>query len=842
MRELPPNRTKPARGSLLDSVEAAGVSADAPAPSLLDAALRPKRTPRLDVGAYAPRSRPDPVEEPAPQRAAYGRERQEGWDDHRLPPLTTRATRERQTRYAEEQRDDWRAESRDEDAYADDGAAGRKPSWFGRLSARFSSQDREDERAAEAERRPVMPERRATQAATDRRATQAATERRQSSPMPDETPTVEAPAASADRPLVDLRVVISSVWKLRYVILATTVLGAIGGVMLAVATPNKYVATSKLYVDPREVRLTDSDLSKQSLATEGILALVDSQLEVLRSRGVLEKVVTDLGLERDPEFGATGSGLLGKLTGQSSAPAPSSSAVANRSLDALAKAIAVGRDPKTFIITVDVASRDPAKSALIANRLVDTFLAEEQSAQSAFYRRTTEALDARLEELRKELDTAENAVEDFKATNDIVGANGQLISEKELFSLNDQVSAARSRIADAKAKVEVASRVSPSAVIGGNFPEEVNSLTLTELRKQYASAKTSLGALEANLGPRHPQRLAAAQSVETARNEIANELNRIAANARAELARAEQAERDLVNQLNTQKNRQITASSSYVELRELERTASATRAIYESFMKRARETSEEQKLSDRNIRVISKAEPPLQPVGPSRKLIAIAGVIGGLFLGIGIGILLGVVRSIRPLFDPATPGGRRSERRAAPDRARHRDPTPRDRAEREPYHPRDAYARQSAPPETREERTPSHRRTTAPYRDDLHREDEATHWRNRDGRDRDPRDAYARDLHPRDPYARDWQDDPRDPYRADTRRFDRPAPQAVASQDAVEALMAARRIVEAERQREDAAYRTGARQNEPLDGVEDGMRALRHRVEAFVRRKAGGRG
>ncbi len=483
-------------------------------------------------------------------------------------------------------------------------------------------------------------------------------------------------------------------------IVATTVLGAVGGVMLAMATPNKYVATSKLYVDPREMRLTDSDLSKQSLATEGILALVDSQLEVLRSRGVLEKVVTDLGLGRDPEFGATsGGGFLSGLLG-GTAPTPSGNAVANRSLDALAKAITVGRDPKTFIITVDVTSRDPTKSALIANRLVDTFLAEEQSAQSAFYRRTTEALDSRLEELRKELDTAENAVEDYKATNDIVGANGELISEKELFSLNDQVSAARSRIAEAKAKVEVASRVSPTAVIGGNFPEEVNSLTLTELRKQYTTAKTELGALDANLGPRHPQRLAAAQSVETARNEIANELNRIGANARAELARAEQAERDLVNQLNTQKTRQISASSSYVELRDLERTASATRAIYESFLKRARETSEEQKLADRNIRVISKAEPPLQPVGPSRKLIAIGGIIGGLFLGLGLGVLFGIVRSLRPLFGPIAPGSNRRTQTETLRRDERPRPEERDSMrDRDSRPPRDAYARERHAPE-----------------------------------------------------------------------------------------------------------------------------------------------
>ncbi|WP_188129404.1 GumC family protein [Rhizobium sp. RU20A] len=637
----------------------------------------------------------------------------------------------------------------------------------------------------------------------------------------EEAPSVASAAPLADKPLVDLRVVIGSVWTLRYAIVATTVLGAVAGVMLALATPSKYVATSKLYVDPREMRLTDSDLSKQSLATEGILALVDSQLEVLRSRGVLEKVVTDLGLERDPEFGAASGGFLSRLTGQPAAGSGGST-VAARSLDALAEAIAVGRDPKTFIITLDVTSRDPAKSALIANRLVDAFLAEEQSAQSAFYRRTTEALDSRLEELRKELDVAENAVEDFKANNDIVGANGQLISEKELSSLNDQVSATRSRIAEAKAKVDVASRVSPNAVIGGNFPEEVNSLTMTELRKQYATAKTELGALEANLGPRHPQRLAAAQSVETARNEIANELNRIAANARAELARAEQAERDLVNQLNTQKTRQITASSSYVELRDLERTANATRAIYESFLKRARETSEEQKLSDRNIRVISKAEPPLQPVGPSRKLIAIAGVIGGLFLGLGLAVLFGIVTSLRPLFDPTSTG--RNLRRT--DRGDGGTP---DRADRQP--PRAQH------------RQPPSRPAYATADDALRAAPEADAYRGSPVQDHARRQASQQDGRTA-----------RSPERAaeryvgydegpmlSPRGHGRPAATAGASQDAVEALLTARRMMEDERRRDEAppASRTSPRPAQPIDTVEDDLRALRHRVEAYVRRQAG---
>ncbi|URK88504.1 GumC family protein [Rhizobium sp. RCAM05350] len=277
-----------------------------------------------------------------------------------------------------------------------------------------------------------------------------------------------------------------------------TVAGAIGGVLLAISTPSVYVSQSKLYVDPREVRLTDSDLSKESLATEAILALVDSQLEVLRSRTVLEKVAIDLGLDHDPEFGGVSSGKGGIADGidvihdivapGKAQPAPASG-VNPRTLEKLSDAVTVSADPKTFIVTIEVKSRDPAKSALITNRLVATFLNEEQAAQSGFFQRTTKALDSRLTDLRKELDTAENAVEKFKADHDIVGAAGELIFDKQLLALNDQVGAVRNRIADARAKADLATKIRLNDVLSGAFPEEVSSVTLQELRKQYSEAQ-----------------------------------------------------------------------------------------------------------------------------------------------------------------------------------------------------------------------------------------------------------------------------------------------------------------------------------------------------------------
>ena len=73
---------------------------------------------------------------------------------------------------------------------------------------------------------------------------------------------------------------------------------------------------SRLFIDPREIRVTEDDIRNQQLSTEAMLAITDSQLQILSSTSVLQKVVADLGLDRDPEFNGSLSsgGLSGGLT------------------------------------------------------------------------------------------------------------------------------------------------------------------------------------------------------------------------------------------------------------------------------------------------------------------------------------------------------------------------------------------------------------------------------------------------------------------------------------------------------------------------------------------------
>ena len=442
-----------------------------------------------------------------------------------------------------------------------------------------------------------------------------------------------------DKPLIDPVVLLTAAWRFRFFIAFTTILGAALGVLFALSTPHMYVTVSQFVLDPRELRLTDTDYLPQSYSSDSTLALVDSQVAIVDSSPVLQAVVTDLGLADDPEFNGTDPGEIGGVLTAARGLLDGGDAASNRNFMAvqnLARAVAVYRGERTFIVYVEAETEDPQKSAEIANKIVDVYISKQREAQSALFERTAASLNRQLDELRRDVEAAERRVEQYKAENDLVDAGGTLITDAQLVQLNQQLAQTRAQKVEIQVRAETARQLDVDALLAGTAPEILQSSTIGELRFSYAAAKRSFDALATSLGPRHPQRIAAEQALATARAEISNVLRRIV-----------QSEQQLAADLAVLKSQQVDNSATLVRLRELEREAAATSQIYKSFLKRVRETGEQQNLNTSNIRIISEATPPIEPAGPSRKFIAAGGMMFGFLAGLAIAMLFGAYRSIR---------------------------------------------------------------------------------------------------------------------------------------------------------------------------------------------------
>lgn len=431
-------------------------------------------------------------------------------------------------------------------------------------------------------------------------------------------------------------------WAGKAWIILLAILGAALAALVSLAIPPRYQATAQMIIDPRELRVLQNEVTPGAVGSDSTTAYAESQARVMASDSVKMRLIENEQLDRDPEFGNAGpeGGLFGFLRGFGLASTPRTAADPMlTALRALEKKIQVRRGERTFVIDITATSEDPKKAARLANGLANAYLDDQSAVRSDTAKRTTTALSGRLVELRQKLREAEEKAEMFKAQKDIVGVAGKLVNDEQLSLLNAQLQQLRAKTVEARAKYEQVRRLKASSLESASLPEAVASNTVTALRAQLGAALNREAELLAALGPRHPALGAARTQVQDSRRQIADELQRIGQAARVEMDRTQAAEKALLAQVDALKRDQVGASRAFVDLRELEREVESSRAIYETFLRRARETAEQVGVDTTNARIISEAIPPENKSGTSGKaIVALGGILG---MGLGVAMALG---------------------------------------------------------------------------------------------------------------------------------------------------------------------------------------------------------
>jgi uncharacterized protein involved in exopolysaccharide biosynthesis/Mrp family chromosome partitioning ATPase len=424
-------------------------------------------------------------------------------------------------------------------------------------------------------------------------------------------------------------------WRRKVAIASTALICACAAVMIGKSVAPKYTATAQLYVDPRELQLVERELTPRAQDISGLAMVVESQARLITSNNVLLQVIEDTKLGKDPEFGGESSskGVLASLLGLFGLELRSGGEVKlaqTAALEALNRHINVKKTDRSFIVDIEVWSYDPAKAAMLANAISNAYMAESKKSQASAARRATSDLSGRLKELQERLRNAENTLATYKAQNNFVGSQDTAISDQQLSASNQRLAAARALTLDAQAKydqIEASRRASSDA---GAIPEALQSPTIANLRAQYAEVRKRYAELTSELGPLHPSLRQMEKQVEDLRRTVNEEVERFAQSAKNDLTRARDYEASLNKALETQKRQSVQLSQASVRLRELERDVEASRDVYQSFLKRSRETEEQESLNTSSARIIGEAAvPQRRTFPPAMSLLAMIGLMFG---------------------------------------------------------------------------------------------------------------------------------------------------------------------------------------------------------------------
>ncbi|HWK95878.1 MAG TPA: polysaccharide biosynthesis tyrosine autokinase [Pseudolabrys sp.] len=429
----------------------------------------------------------------------------------------------------------------------------------------------------------------------------------------------------------------------RGIIALTTLAFVTAAVLFVMLTAPRYTATSTVLIDPRRSSVADNDGNQHKASSPtSDEATVNSQAVLLQSPAVLRRVVDQLNLGEDEEFGGRTS-LLAPVMRLFTPARPAQAEQDTRELAATkavnylgASRLKVARDGSTFVINIDATSEDPQKAARIANAVTDAYFAEQ--VQSKFDTRKIAAtwFDQQLQALKSKVQESDRAVEEYRAKNNLTIAQGVTVNDQQMTDLNNKLVEAHVQTAEARARFEQVESIASNKGDPGTIAQALSSEVITRLRTQYAEVSKTLADVSSKFGPQHPLVVNARAQLRETKKLIDEEVHRILESTRQAYTVAKSREDALSKSLTTMKATSNESGLEQVRLRELQREADATRTLYETFLARYKETSAQETLELPDARLVAKATAPVQPSFPKGTLIlAVAGM-----LGIGFGSVL----------------------------------------------------------------------------------------------------------------------------------------------------------------------------------------------------------
>lgn len=427
-------------------------------------------------------------------------------------------------------------------------------------------------------------------------------------------------------------------WTIIGIVLASLVLTYL---TLSSVTPT-YTTFTDVFLDTRQQRFTEIEavLGDPLADKQAIL----SEIEIVRSRGVAERVIDQLQLGRDPEFNPflQPPGVIAQLRmtmeavilrylppfitqlfGEEAAPlTPEQRQAVERdaTINAFLENLSVYVKGDSRVLGIGFSSVDPEKAARIANTLADTYILDQLESRYDATKRANTWLSGKLEGLRRQVSESEKAVEAYRQQAGLLEGRGGTIVSQQVSDLSAQRVVAATERAAAEARLSQLRRLVQSAGGAEAAADVLQSPIIQALLNQETEVKRKVAELSQEYGDRHPRLISARAELKDVQGKIGGEVNKVIRALENEVGVARAREASIQQALQQLEARLAQANASGVQLRALEREAEANKAVLENFLSRSEEISTQSDVAvqQSNARVLSRAVVPQFPTSPKK--------------------------------------------------------------------------------------------------------------------------------------------------------------------------------------------------------------------------------
>ncbi len=382
---------------------------------------------------------------------------------------------------------------------------------------------------------------------------------------------------------------------------------------------------------------------------------VASQVQLIRSRDLAETVSRKLNLPGRAEFDPNKqTSVVSDFLARIGLVKPDTNASAEeRALKVYFTKLSVSQVDKSRVIAIDFSSTDPQLAADAANAIAEAYISMQSTVKRNTNSDAVAFLSGQIDDLRAKVAAAEKKVEDYRSANDLFESGGgtapTTLPQQQLADINAELTKVRAARADAQARADqIRAGLASNSV--PNLTEVLNSPLIQSLVGQQVALRAQIAQLGATLLPRHPKMLELQAQVADLDRQIVAEARKILQSLEGEASLAAAREKELTATLAKVKGTTATANDASVELRALEREATAQRDLLDTYLRSYREAIARQQTdyAPADARVVSRAAISPDPDFPKKLPITVATSAAALLLSIAF-ILLRELASGRPM-------------------------------------------------------------------------------------------------------------------------------------------------------------------------------------------------
>ena len=416
-----------------------------------------------------------------------------------------------------------------------------------------------------------------------------------------------------------------------WLILAAAAIGAGCGIAANMILPKQYTAKAEIEVTQdisSEFRLEQIPGVPAGAGVDS--GRINTEIEVLKSRTLALETIRSLHLEQNADFMKLPGGHAWDL----SKPAVRSTLIIN-----FQRNLVVARLGSTDIIQINVSSRRPELASLIANILVDNYVAHTFKDSYTSTKQVSAWLDTQLGGLKQQLQDSQQHLLDLQKEVGIVATDQnqkESIVVEKLEALNKQLADAEAERMVKEAALQAIQSSTPAvidALSTTNPSIQASKQNLIQLQAEYSS-------LIQTYGSAYPRVRELKTQISQLESGLVAEEHAQVTRAQKELDAAQSNENMLRNALEQQEQSAYSSGSNVIQYELASREYESNRALYDGLQERLQEAGIIAGLHSTAVHVVDSADIPTFTSQPRVRVNVAAGLFAGVMFGFILALLL----------------------------------------------------------------------------------------------------------------------------------------------------------------------------------------------------------